>query len=355
MYDVTKSRITRYLTERYKEAFLFDTLRATYWENEKRLSFMKNVPIPFKPEELKLFFEGGVSIAKMGENMLFVIGMDPAFPYAKEYSTYLTLCFAEQVAEAFLSDAKRAVENGDFLRACALFRGVYLLTKARHNDAEGESNAAYECDALFGLACASSEMSRKLEEPGIVDEAEEESRLREEKCGSFKAEAMELYETITFRNPSFALAWYHLGYCYLNMGLYAKTDICFKKYLALADETNQKEEIKEIRERCEQLIDPIAIEEGCNAILAGRVDEGISRLESYRTSKFRDWWPMHYYLAQAYIDVGKPEEAEASYKEVLRVSPSNVDALRGLSELYEALGKDALAEKYQKKYQLLHQ
>jgi len=344
MYDLKKSRITSYLTERYREAFLFDTLSPRYWEREPRLAFMKNVPVPFRPEDLRRFREGGVSIAQMGENMLFVVGMDPAFPHAKAYGEYLRVCFAVRVREAFLHDAGTMTENGDFLRACVLFRGVAFLA---------ESDGVYSCDALFGLAGACSGMSRKLEEPAHMDETDEESRAREEECGRFKAESMELYETLTFSFPEFAPAWYHLGYCYLNMGLYAKTDLCFKRFLSLADPEKQEDEIKEIRERRDQLADPITIEQGCNAIIAGRAAEGIALLEPYRESQFRNWWPMHYYLAQAYVDTDRPDDAEAAYREVLRISPSNTDAMLALSELYDALGKEELSEKYRRKYQLL--
>ncbi len=363
MYDLTKSRITPYLTERYKEAFLFDTLSPTYWEREPRLAFMKSVPVPFRADDFKAFREGGLSIAKLGENMLFVVGMDPSFPHSGAYAEYLRVCFAVKVREAFLADAADAMEKGDLLRACVLFRGVLALAKRDAEEdktlggAEGTPKkaapGAYETDAAFGLAGACSEMSRKLEEPGRMDETDDESRAREEKCGQFKAEAMDLYETLTFTAPEFAPAWYYLGYCYLNMGLYAKTDACFKRFLALADPETAKEEIKEIRERRDQLTDPITIEQGCNAVIAGRAAEGIALLEPYRNSQFRNWWPMHYYLAQAYTDTDRPDDAVASYREVLRIVPSNTDALLALSELYEALGNDELADKYRRKYQLL--
>ena len=137
------------------------------------------------------------------------------------------------------------------------------------------------------------------------------------------------------------------------MGLYAKTDLCFRKFLELADPERQSDEIKEINERRDQLVDPITIEQGCNAIIAGRAAEGIALLEPYRESQFRNWWPMHYYLAQAYVDTDRPDDAEAAYKEVLRLAPSNTDAILGLSELYDALGKEELSEKYRRKYQLL--
>lgn len=344
MFDISKSRITKYLADRYKEAFLFDTLSDAYWEKEPRLAFMKGVPVPFKADDFKSFKEGGLSIAKMGENMLFVSGMDPAFPYAKAYGEYLRVCFDVKVREAFLHDAGTAVENGDYLRACVLFRGVFILA---------QEDGSYECDALFGLAGASSEMSRKLEDAPYADESDKESRAREEKCGHFKAEAMELYETITFRFPEFAPAWYYLGYCYLNMGLYAKTDLCFKKFLELADPKKAQEEIKEIQERRDQLVDPIQIEQGCNAIIAGRSEEGVLLLEPYKESQFRDWWPMHYYLAQGYVDLDRAEDAEAELKEVLRVSPSNLEAISSLIDLYEALGNAEMADKYRQKYQLL--
>ncbi|MBQ3107934.1 MAG: tetratricopeptide repeat protein, partial [Firmicutes bacterium] len=204
-------------------------------------------------------------------------------------------------------------------------------------------------DALFGYATACTQIYEKLQEPENMAETDEESRAREERCGWFKGESIQLYEDLSFRYPDFAPAWYYLGYAYLNMGLYTKAFLTWKEFLTKADEAKQKDEIEEIKERMEQLEGPMEIEKGCNAIIAGRTGEGIAILEKFKDSKYRTWWPLFFYLGTAYTELGMAQEAIDSYKEVLKLAPSNKDAMVNLAEIYEAVGQDELAEKYRRK------
>ena len=344
--SLEKSRVTEYLKEKYKNQFLFDSLSAEYLKRDGRMTFLKDVPVPFTMEDLVDFKEGrGLSVARMGENMVFVMGMDPVFPYKEQYKQFLHICFDARVKEAFLSDAAQAINKGDLYRAAVLFRGVMTL-------AEEEKGDALQ-DALFGYASACTQIYEKLQEPENMAETDEESRAREERCGWFKGESIELYEDLSFRFPDFAPAWYYLGYAYLNMGLYAKAFLTWKQFLEKADEKKQKEEIEEITERMEQLEGPMEIEQGCNAILAGRTGEGIKILEKFKDSKYKTWWPLFFYLGTAYTELGMAQEAIDAYKEVLKLAPSNKDAMINLAEIYEAIGQDDLAEKYRRKALLL--
>ena len=90
--------------------------------------------------------------------------------------------------------------------------------------------------------------------------------------GRFKAESMEYFELLTEVHPRFAQAYYYLGYDYLNLGLYQKAALVWKEFLRRSSNFQDK---KEIRKRLAQLEQPITIEKGCNAVLAGRWREGL--------------------------------------------------------------------------------
>jgi tetratricopeptide (TPR) repeat protein len=122
----------------------------------------------------------------------------------------------------------------------------------------------------------------------------------------FKAEALEYFELTTEAHPSFPQAYYYLGYAYLNMGLYQKTHIAWKRYL---EHSSHPKDRREIKERLRQLADPLEIERGYNAVLAGRFEEGRAALEPYLKSKYNDWWPLYYYLGVAYISAGNRDGA----------------------------------------------
>ena len=90
------------------------------------------------------------------------------------------------------------------------------------------------------------------------------------------------------------------------MGLYKKAELTWEFFNKIS---RNSKDIKEIRSRIEQIREPVKIEEGCNAVLAGRFAEGINILEPFLRTKFNDWWPLYYYLGVAYERTGKRDVA----------------------------------------------
>ena len=167
-----------------------------------------------------------------------------------------------------------------------------------------------------------------------------------------KTEANGYFSQITNIYPDFAPAWYFLGYTYLNAGAYQKASLAFKHYIANSD-GQPEEDIKEIKDRLEELEDPIRLEEGKNLLIAGKVTEALSVLEPYTVGKYANWWPLHYYLAVAYDSLGHKNEAIEGYLEVLNLNPSNYDAMTALAELYTQLGDTEKAKKYSDKAEIV--
>ena len=158
-----------------------------------------------------------------------------------------------------------------------------------------------------------------------------------EYVGRFKAESLEYFEMITLFHPKFAQAYYYLGYAYLNMGLYKKAELTWEFFNKIS---RNSKDIKEIRSRIEQIREPVKIEEGCNAVLAGRFAEGINILEPFLRTKFNDWWPLYYYLGVAYERTGKRDVAVDLFKNALKLNPSHIETMLELADIYRGNGNE---------------
>ena len=102
-----------------------------------------------------------------------------------------------------------------------------------------------------------------------------------------------------------------------------------------------------------QLEQPISIEKGCNAVLAGRWREGLDILEPFLDTKFKGWWPLHYYLGVAYARTGSNAKAVASFKRVLGINGSHLESIKELADLYALSGDKENERKYRKKAELI--
>ena len=116
---------------------------------------------------------------------------------------------------------------------------------------------------------------------------------------------------------------------------------------------DQTAPIEEIEQRVRELDDPVKIEQGAALLQSGKLEEGLAVLEPYVNTEYSRWWPLHFYLASAYRELGYQKEAVEGFKNVLRLSPSNVDAMDALAAVYRASGDTENAEKYAKKAELV--
>ncbi len=322
-----KDRIGQYLKVQLSE-IVFDELSDAYLEKAGIADILSGVPVPLRKSEL-----GKISTLTIAKCMAFVIGCDPEFKYKENYIAYINRTFEVRFAEALIAEGVETAANGSHVYAAALFRAAMLLEPGNAN--------AYYC---YGRAC------KDIYEEAAQGELSEET---EELIGRFKAEALEAFEVATLKNPKLADAYYFLGYAYLNMGLYIKAKLTWDEYLKLAEEmpTSQekKELIEEIAGRLASLEKPVEIEKGYNLIISGRYEEGIAVLEKYREGEFASWWPLWFYLGTAYGELGETDMAISCYKEALKYSPSNIECMTNLVNLYNKMGDKENSDKYSKK------
>jgi tetratricopeptide (TPR) repeat protein len=317
-------RIKKYLTG-YLDDFIFDEFSDAYLKNAKLTEFMKGVPVPLRKEDLEAFVsEKGLAVKIIGENMARVIGVDPAFRHAKAYMKYLERIMGKRASEMFAKEGRREAMDEEYDPSLIHFRAGLVMEPT---DMACMYGYARTCRALY-------------------ERSDDENYI-----GDFKAEAFEYFEMLTEMHPKYAYGWYYLGYMYLNMGLYQKAHLAWESFLPLP-RNNQKDR-KEIRNRMKQIQIPMQIEKGYNAVLAGRWTEGVSILEPFTESAYKEWWPLWYYLGEGYLNTGRREQAKEAFITALRFNASHIDSMRELVGIYETEGDAAMVKKYSNKIDLV--
>lgn len=318
--NMIQDRIGQFLQPHLKD-MMFDELSENYLEKSGVKDILTGVPIPIRPAD----FEDLTNV-KIARNMAFVIGCDINFEYRDNYIAYIKRNFGTEFVYALLNEGVEAAAANDFDYACILFRGAILL--------DPDNTDAIYC---YGRACKD-----------CYELGEDEDYV-----GRFKAESLEAFEKLTIKKPDFDMGFYFLGYAYLNLGLYIKAKLTWEEFLKLSDNEEQKAEISEWMDK---LTEPVKIEEGYNLVLSGRFQEGIDILAPYGDDdRFNNWWPLWYYLGIAYKDTGRMEDAKDAFLKVLQISPSNIDTMKELADIYHTEGNEEKAEKYRKKIKVIEE
>lgn len=316
-------RVGKYF-KKYLSNFVFDEFSEAYLKREGQIDFMRGVPIPLRKEDIEAFHGGeGLKILHISENMAWIMGIDPQFEHTKTYMTYMEKYFNFKIVEGLVKEGRNAAEDKDLDNAAIHFRAALCMKPT-------------DIHAMYSYARACRELYLGSD--------------NEEYTGRFKAESLEYFELLVETHPKFPEAYYFLGYAYLNLGLYIKAQITWETFVGRSNNLKDKREIKN---RLKQLAQPVEIETGYNAVLAGRWEEGINLLEPYLKSEFKSWWPLSYYLGVAYLSVGRNSEAVASLKRVLSINPSHVETMDELADIYAKSNDKENEKKYRNKAELI--
>lgn len=329
-------RVGSYLTK-YADALVFDHFQEEYLKREGIYEYMKEVPIPVSAQDVvESHKTGGFHVINVARNMIRIIGINPEFPYVEQYLRYIRKYFNENVVEAVIRDGEERARQEQTEEALIYFRAALVMDPK-------QKYALFD----YGLAC------RQLAEnnEGASDEAYR---------GAMKADSIEAFEEVSGLYPEFAPPYYYLGYIYLNMGLYMKARLTFQMFLKLSESVSMDPQVlaqqrKEAAERVDQLKEPTKIESGINHVLAGRPELGAKILAPYVDGDYDLWWPLHYYLGVAYVEMGRMEDAADRFLRVLQLNPSHRETMKELAEIYEAKGDQTMSEKYRRKAELLSQ
>ena len=334
---MNEDRISAYLSA-LNQDMLFAELSSDYLERIGAADILEGVPVPVRGADE---MEDGATTdaAEILFDMARIIGADPMFTYAEKYLDFIKHAAGEQTEPMLVAEGAKSADAGDYEDACMLLRAALRI--------EPKSRAALY---LYGRAC------KACQEMAAEDE---------ERAARYKAEAMETFELLTIMHPDFAMGYYFLGYEYLNLGLYLKTKLTWQDFLKYSSgtelETSDMDDAMlaslrdEISGRLEELEEPIKIEEGCNKIMMGDYQGGLEILSEYKEGPFAEWWPLWHYIATAEVALGHPESAEECFKRVLRLSPSNTDAMEELAAIYALRGDEVNAAKYRNKIKIVRE
>jgi len=318
-----EDRIGRYF-RKYLNKFVFVEFSPEFMAKSKAGHLMKGVPIPLRKKEVKEFAGGsGIDFLVIAENMAWVMGCDPHFKYTNNYCEILRKLYNYKLYEGMMKEGRDFAERGEMDNACIHFRAALCM---KHDYLHAMYSYARCCRVMY------------------------ENSRNEEYIGRFKAEALDWFEILTETHPRFAMGYYYLGYSYLNMGLYGKAQLAWGNYLKFG--RNGKDR-REITKRIQQIAHPVAIEDGCLKVNAGRYEEGIEILEPYLKSQFNDWWPLHYYLGKGYVQADRVPDAVAEFKKVLMTNGSHIETMKELISIYEAQDDRANVKKYTEKIALI--
>ena len=326
--EVQKDRISEYL-KLANSGLLFDELSKDYLGKAGVLDLLEDVPVPI------VVGEDGISTLTISLGMARVVGADNTFRYAPQYLEYIKRSFGDVAVRILVSEGAKSAGSGDYEVACMFFRAALML-EPRSLD------ALY----LYGRA---------------LKDAYEIEGSDEQYVGSFKAEALDVFEVLTMLHPKFAMGYYFLGYAYLNLGLYTKAKLTWDAFMKLIDEGGDLPEgadvndlRKEIAERLVSLEPAVTVELACNAIMGGDFAGGKRILEEHK-DEFEKWWPLWYYLGIAETGLANAEAAIDCFKKALKYSPSNIEVMKELCAIYEATGDKVNLEKYTKKIEVVQQ
>lgn len=338
-----KDRISKYLVEANKSV-IFDELSDDYLTKAGVLDILHGVPVPL------IFDDEGMSTLTLALGMSRIVGGDNNFVHGAKYIEFIKRVLGDVAVKVLVGEGAKAGQVGDYEVACMHFRTALVLDP-RSRD------ALY----LYGRACKD------------AYEVEEKS---EEYVGLFKAESLEVFEILTMLHPMFPMGYYFLGYGYLNLGLYTKARLTFESFVQLVegmDDINLedgtpvagfkpveglnaevKEVIGEVHMRIDMLEEPEKIERACNLVMSGNYQKGLVELEQYTEGRYKDWWPLWYYLGVARSAMMDAEGAIKAFKKVLVLSPSNVQTMQELVDIYDALGDQTNRDKYLKKIEIVN-
>lgn len=319
-----KDRVARFL-RKLNEGALFDELKDDILSSMGLEQVMKNVPVPISAGQGEELTTRTIAV-----NMGRVLGGDPDFPFKSQYLEFIKKVFGDNAIKAMIAEGVKMSSSGNYEIGAMFFRTALMM--------EPENR-----DALYFYG-------RALTDAYSLENDDEDY------VGSFKAESIEVFELLTMIHQDFDMGYYFLGYSYANLGLYKKAQLTWQTFLELSgSRTGEDAESmrEEISERLDSLEDPVVIEEACNDILRGDFQNGRDILLRYTEGAYSKWWPLWYYLAVAESSLGNAEEAITDYKTALQYSPSNIQVMEELAQVFEAVGLPQSAEKYRKKIEIV--
>ncbi len=232
---------------------------------------LNDIPLPIISEDLMLalqnnHLENEVDSKYIIDGMLFSLGVDPDFRYAKDYINVVKNIL-EAPSKYAVSRSIEAIDK-DFERALVFSRAAKILDPK-------DKFASYTYARLLW----------RVE----VDEKEK---------SDFIARSIEILEEILAIDPEFGLAYYELANIYAGLGRYMKAMSFYRNTLEKVDIETIKEEI---RERMEAIEADALVEEAIQFINRMDYKKALGLLNEAQRNVTR--YDVLYYMAVCYMNL----------------------------------------------------
>lgn len=311
------SRIEKHLKERVNDV-VFINLKGKKRLEVKGFILDDSIPLPIPLNEVvnRVKDENemkDISIAKVIQGMVYIIGVDSEFKYNKIYKEFLTT-FDENIISVVLKQGFDLIEANNKIDALICFKACLYINE---ND----------LDSLYNYARCLEEIAKEWSDEVAKD---------------FDAESIEAFEDIVERYPDFSLSYYHLGFHYANKGLYKKSAITWEKYLDLAKDENKE---AEVLNSLSEISHKVQYEEGYNLVLEGRLNEALDKLLPLE-EKYPEWWNLQFFVGLAYRHLQNFEDGLKHFEKAYRMRPSQVEILNEMGLCNISVGKTNEAIKH---------
>lgn len=304
------NRVEKYLKDRVNDV-VFIHLKENKQFKVKGFTFDDSIPLPMPFNEVVDRVKDDneakdISILKIIQGMVYIMGIDSGFKYNNAYKEFLTT-YDENIIKVILQQGFRLIEAGNKIEALICFKACLYIKK---ND----------LDSMYNYARCLEELANEWSDKYIKD---------------FEDEALEVFENITELYPESSLAYYHLGFHYINKKLYKKAEITWEKCLEQGIDENKE---VEILNKLAEISYKIQYEEGYNLVLSGRPHDALEILLPLE-EKYSDWWNLQFFIGLAYRHLRDFENALEYFEKAHRIAPKQVDILNEIGLCNISLGR----------------
>ncbi len=298
------------------ENISFVELKEDIFLNNKGLKLKSNIPLPLVIDDLVSGIKQGtvqeeIKISAIVRGIIYLLGIDPEFKYSQEYKQIL-FKYNEKIQDYIFLKGLEYAKNNNFEDSL-----VYMSASVNINNKDVR--------AVYGYGVGLEEIAKRFYKNSKSKEA-----------SIFINKAAECFEDVIDLDSEYSMAYYKLGFYYLNNKQYKKAQITWEKYIEL--ETNNEDGIEEIKLNLIKIKDDVTYEEGYNEILAGKASSGLEKLLPLK-EKYSDWWNLIFMIGLGYRQLGKYIEAKTQFENVLAIKPTQADAINELGLCLACLGK----------------
>lgn len=299
-------RIEKYLLDRADD-LLFITI-----ENSSELGDIEfDIPdegfrVPIKSEVLVKSIKDEVAQESLNlfsivDAMLYLEGIDANFVHNKEYDTFIEKFSVKTGFDVYSYlgyMSQRAFNRGEITESLCYIRS-YLRRKE-------------DIDSLYQYAIICQEMSIRYQKDDELNAVND-----------FLIEALNALEKIVEIDDRFSLAYYQLGFHYMNQGQYQKAKMVWDMALDIGIESEMD---AEIRENLINISYKVDYEKGYNLVFQGEPEKGLELLLPLE-KEYPEWWNLLFIISLAYKSLGERDKSKEYLQKILEFKPTQVDTL----------------------------